>query len=201
MALLTAPYPEQAAGWPQTGQHILAQYDDESIVVYQAYRPSIGHYAAAHGHFGGEFSFSRMSWIKPSFLWMMFRSGWGSKPDQEVTLAIRLYRTAFDNFLAQAVPSSYDPGRYASEAAWKAAVAASEVRLQWDPDHHPGGAKLERRALQLGLRGAALRTYASQAILSIEDISPFVSEQRQHVVNKQLDRLHTPRETIYPVNP
>src|SRR5262245_58806343 len=25
-----------------------------------------------------------MSWIKLNFLWMMFRSGWGTKPDQEV---------------------------------------------------------------------------------------------------------------------
>ena len=33
--------------------HILAQFDATSIVVYQAYRPAIGHYAAEHGHFGG----------------------------------------------------------------------------------------------------------------------------------------------------
>lgn len=26
-----------------------------SIVVYQAYRPAIGHFAAEHGYFGGEF--------------------------------------------------------------------------------------------------------------------------------------------------
>jgi hypothetical protein len=61
----------QSARWPASGRHVLAQYDDESVVVYQAYRPSIGQFAAEHGYFGGEFSLSRMSWIKPNFLWMM----------------------------------------------------------------------------------------------------------------------------------
>ena len=58
--------------------------NSEGVIVYQAYRPSIGTYAVEHGHFGGEFSYSRMSWIKTNFLWMMYRSGWGTKPGQEV---------------------------------------------------------------------------------------------------------------------
>jgi hypothetical protein len=58
-------YAKQAARWPKSGGHILAQYDEESVVVYQTYRPSIGRFAAEHGYFGGEFSLSRMSWIKP----------------------------------------------------------------------------------------------------------------------------------------
>jgi hypothetical protein len=100
------PYLTQAADWPPEGRHILAQFDEESIVVYQAYRPAIGHFAAQHGYFGGEFSLSRMSWIKTNFLWMMYRSGWGEKPGQEVTLAIRLSRPHFESLLAQTVPSS-----------------------------------------------------------------------------------------------
>ena len=66
--LQTSPYLEQAARWPREGNHILAQYDDESVVVYQAYRSSVGRFAAEHGYFGGDFSLSRMSWIKPSLL-------------------------------------------------------------------------------------------------------------------------------------
>ena len=69
MHLNTEPYHTQCAQWPRTGRHILAQFDEASIVVYKAYRPAIGHFAAQHGYFGGEFSFSRMSWIKPGFLW------------------------------------------------------------------------------------------------------------------------------------
>lgn len=117
MPLITLPYTTQATTWPQQGRHILAQFDAETVVVYQAYRPEIGHFAARHGYFGGAFSLSRMSWIKPNFLWMMYRSGWGIKPDQEVTLAIRLQRVAFDALLAQAVPSSFDARHFETEAA------------------------------------------------------------------------------------
>jgi hypothetical protein len=68
MPLITEPYPAQKARWPTSGRHILAQFDAESVVVYQAYRPEIGHFAARHGYFGSGFSLSRMSWVKPSFL-------------------------------------------------------------------------------------------------------------------------------------
>ncbi len=46
-----------------------------SIVVYQAYRPEIGDFSVEHQHFGGAFSYNRMTWIKPNFLWMMYHSG------------------------------------------------------------------------------------------------------------------------------
>src|SRR5262245_66318983 len=124
-------------------------------MVYQAYRPSIGHHAVKHGAFGGEFSYSRMSWIKPNFLWMMYRSGWGTKEGQEITLGLRLRRSFFDSLLADAVASSYDPADGATPDEWTAAINRSQVRLQWDPDHDPHGHKLPRRALQLGLRRGA----------------------------------------------
>ena len=31
--------------WPKRGKHNLAQYDDDNVVVYQAYKPSIAEYA------------------------------------------------------------------------------------------------------------------------------------------------------------
>src|SRR3954465_6657814 len=109
MNLINEAYLAQNARWPKSGRHILAQFDAESVVVYQAYNPAIGHWAARHGYFGSGFGMGRMSWIKPNFLWMMYRSGWGTKENQEVTLAIRLRRDAFDEILSLAVPSSYDP--------------------------------------------------------------------------------------------
>jgi len=68
------PYTRQLDEWPNSGKHILAQFNSDSVIVYQAYKPSIGHFAAEHQYFGGEFSFTRMSWIKPNFLWMMYRT-------------------------------------------------------------------------------------------------------------------------------
>jgi hypothetical protein len=199
MRLLTEPYLEQRRRWPAGGRHVLAQYDDESVVVYQAYRPEIGRFAAEHGYFGGPFRLGRMSWVKPNFLWMMYRSGWGTKEGQEVTLAVRLRRPAFDALLREAVPSTFVPEVYPSRDEWERAVACSSVRLQWDPDHDPSGAKVERRAIQLGLRGAALARYAREWIVNIEDVSAFVAGQRPHARPGAWGRLVVPREEVYPV--
>ncbi|QOV87733.1 DUF4291 domain-containing protein [Humisphaera borealis] len=220
MNVLTQPYIRQCSLWPKSGRHILAQFDDQSVVVYQAYRPAIGSFAVANGHFGGDaFSFSRMSWIKPNFLWMMYRSGWGTKPDQEVTLGLRIRRAFFDTLLAQAVPSSWDRRYYTTQDEWAGAVRTSDVRLQWDPDHHPSGAALDRRAIQIGLRGSALHAFAGpgnrstatnnsveliaeshRELLEVIDLTAFVAEQRRRI--SASEELVTPTERVYrPADP
>jgi hypothetical protein len=195
--LHTEPYLDQRARWPKTGRHILAQADAETVLVYQAYRPSIGHFAVEQQHFGGDFSLDRMSWIKPNFLWMMYRCGWGSKDGQEVVLAVWIKREAFDEILREAVPSSWDRDRYATEKEWSLAVKRSDVRLQWDPDHAPSGAPVERRAIQLGLRGPVLARYAREWIVEIQDISTHVHEMRRQR-DADLASLVCPREEVYP---
>lgn len=187
-------YLDQKERWPKSGRHIMAHYDDESIIVYQAYRPSIGAFAIENQRVGGDFSFNRMSWIKPNFLWMMYRSGWGTKEGQEITLAIWIYREAFETILRNAVHSSFQSTVYKNHEEWSSAVANSEVRLQWDPDHEPNGEKLERRAIQIGLRGEMLKKYAHEWIIRIEDVSGFVAEQRKNVPS--LSQLILPRERV-----
>jgi hypothetical protein len=201
MKLITQPFCVQDARWPKSGRVILAQSDADSIIVYQAYRPSIGRFASQYGHFGGGgFSTTRMTWIKPNFLWMMYRSGWGTKNGQEVTLAVRLARSAFNEILSLAVHSSFNSHVDSSHEDWKRAIATSKVRLQWDPDHGPLGAPLERRAIQLGLSGPVSEKYARAWILGIEDISEFVASQRQVVESGGLEQLVIPMETVYSVS-
>ena len=200
MNLETTPYLPQSENWPQSGRVILAQYDHDSVVVYQAYRPEIGHFAVKNGFFGGEFKLSRMSWIKPNFLWMMYRCGWAIKEGQEVVLAIRIRRDAFDEILSLAVHSSYQQEIYESRDAWKDLVSASDVRLQWDPDHSPDGGKHERRAIQLGLRGSVLEKYSRQWIVEIEDVTEFVTKQRANATAERYDELVVPTERVYPVS-
>jgi hypothetical protein len=200
--LVTEPYPEQVKVWPQEGRHILAQFDAETMVVYQAYCPAIGRFAAEHGVFGGDFSYSRMSWVKPNFLWMMHRSGWGTKENQEVTLALRVRRGFFDSLLGAAVPSSWDREQFATEKDWSRAVGRSSVRLQWDPDHRPSGAKLERRAIQLGLRGEVLEAFGRRELVEVIDLSEFVAAQRARLSSGGVSALATPRERVYrPADP
>lgn len=197
MSLVTRPYLEQLNTWPVDGRHIMAHYDASTVVVYQAYRTTIGQFAVENQRFGGDFSFNRMSWIKPNFLWMMFRCGWGTKVDQQCVLAIRIKREAFDEILSLAVHSSYAPERHSSKEAWEQALHSSSVRLQWDPDHDPTGARVGRRAIQLGLSDEVLRKYATEWIVDIEDVSPFVADQRANAVVNRYEHLVLPFERAY----
>ena len=151
-----------------TLRQIRANYSDTTIRVYQAYSHGIADAALAQQTFvSPPFKMERMTWIKPSFLWMMYRSGWGTKEGQEITLAVTIPRRLFDEMLASAVPSAFSPDRHSTEKEWKTALAGSEVRLQWDPDHSPDGAPYKRRAVQLGLRGEMLQRYAVTEVLHI----------------------------------
>lgn len=174
--LKTANYNEQRESWPMRGRHIMGQYDDEGIVVYQAFNSDIAEYAVENQRFGGsKFSYDRMTWIKPNFLWMMFRSGWASKHNQERVLAIKIKLEGFKEILSCAN------------------TKRGNVRLQWDPDHYPDGSKhCYRRAIQLGVKGDILSKYGNEWILSIEDITPFVHSQAKNL--DKLDELITPLE-------
>jgi len=109
------------------------------------------------------------------------RSGWGMKRNQEVTLGIWLKRPFFEEILATAaLTTSYG---VCSEEQRKAQMQTSAVRLQWDPDRMPDGSRLERRAVQLGMKNDVSRCYASSdkgvsPIVGIVDLRQFVEEQR-----------------------
>lgn len=129
--LPSAFHADQVQRWPRDGRHIMAHYDEETIVVYQAYNSAVADYAVKHGQLGGpHFSFTRMSWIKPNFLWMMYRCGWASKENQERVLGLRIGTDFFEAILEAAVPSSFDADLYVSHEDWKRALQRSEVRLQ-----------------------------------------------------------------------
>ncbi|WDF47629.1 DUF4291 domain-containing protein [Chryseobacterium sp. KACC 21268] len=194
MKLKLKNYKEQLKDWPQQGYHIMAQYDDEKVIVYQSYRKSIGEFAVKNQFFGGGFSLERMTWIKPNFLWMMYRNGWETKENQEFVLAIHLKMDAFKKYLTNAIYSSYNESMEISKDEWENAVKESSVRLQWDPDHDPFGKKLERRAIQIGLRNEFAQSFAKEDILLIEDISDFVKAQYQFILNNDLNNLMIPVE-------
>ena len=86
---------------------IRAVYTNDTIRVYQAYNKVIAEEAVKKGTFGPHFSMTRMTWIKPSFLWMMYRCGWAEKEDQEHVLAIDITREGFDKAVRDAVISTY----------------------------------------------------------------------------------------------
>jgi hypothetical protein len=100
------------------------------------------------------------------------------------------------------VPSTWDRDQFATEEQWSQAVGRSSVRLQWDPDHDPSGAKLERRAIQLGLRGEVLEAFGRRELVEVTDVSGFVAEQRERLSSAGVSGLVTPRERVYrPADP
>lgn len=142
-------------------RQIRARFDGRTVVVYQAYRDAIADAALAAQRFVAPFSYERMTWVKPSFLWMMERCGWATKPGQERVLAVHVQRAAFDAAVCAAVSTSET-------------VKHAALRVQWDPERDVRGSKLAHRSLQLGLGRAVSRAYALEWVQRIEDVTPLV---------------------------
>jgi hypothetical protein len=157
-----------------TSEHVIrAAYSDRTVRVYQAYRPEIALPALEAGRFVPPFSMSRMTWIKPSFNWMMYRSGYASKPGQEFVLGVDITREGFEWALRHAAISSYQPGFHASPEDWKRDVEAKPVRVQWDPERDWRLQPIaDVRAIQIGLSGEAVERYVNQWIVRIENVTP-----------------------------
>jgi len=164
-------------------RQIFAAYDSEGIYVYQAFKPSIADEAIRLGTFGGGFSLDRMTWIKPSFGWMLYRSSYASAHRQERILCIKIGHQGFGEILSKAVSTSFNPLLFESEVEWARALRNSEVRYQWDPDRDVYLRKLDRRAIQLGIRGSVVRAYATSWIVGLEDVTP-VAHKIKHVVEQ-----------------
>lgn len=167
---------------------ILAEHSADQIVVYQAFNEAIGKPAAAAGTLDvPAFSKTRMTWIKPSFLWMMYRSGWGRKDTgQQVILRLTMRRDGFAHLLRNACLSSYDPAIYPDRAEWQADLAAHPNRVQWDPDKDLHLQPMDRRAIQIGIAGAYVPVYL-QAITSVEDITTEAQQIEALVASGQMD--------------
>ena len=162
-------------------REVRARYDDETLTVYQAYSPAIADAALAAGTFVAPFKRERMTWIKPSFRWMMYRSSWGTAPGQERVLAVRITRSGFEWALGHACLSAFERDVYATYEDWTAAKAHSPVRVQWDPERSPALAPLPYRAIQVGLSGEAVDRYVTEWIVGIEDVTPLAHEVRRSV--------------------
>jgi hypothetical protein len=182
-------------------RQVRASFTDHAITVYQAYPPEIATAAVGARTFLGPFKRGRMTWIKPSFAWMMYRSGWATKPGQECVLAIEIDREGFEWALARAARSHYQPGTHASQRQWAQQAKASPVRVQWDPERSLTLAPLHHRAIQVGLCGEAVDRYLDQWIISITDITSLARRIHGHVTSGNLPaaQAELPAERAYPL--
>ena len=181
---------------------IRADYDRDTIAIYQAYSPAIADAALQAGRFVSPFSFHRMTWIKPSFLWLMHRSNWGRKAGQEHILAVRLTRAGWEKALSLAVPTSFVPGVFASPDEWAEQFAAARVHLQWDPERSLRGAGLPYSSIQVGLSRHIIREYVEEWVVGIEDYTSRVRKIYDLLQSGQADkaRRQLPPERLYPLS-
>mmetsp|Transcript_31589 Transcript_31589/g.80433 ORF Transcript_31589/g.80433 Transcript_31589/m.80433 type:complete len:297 (-) Transcript_31589:54-944(-) len=161
-------------------REIRAIHDDDTIRVYQAYNPTIAEAAVGANSFraphqSGTWSDSRMTWIKPSAVWMAYRCGWTVLKDknQSRVLALDLDKQRFFEMLTQA--------RLAHKASAKDGGDGS-VLVQWDPEREMdpkanGKDVLTRkmpavRSIQIGLKGLAAATLLDPTfVLRISDVT------------------------------
>ena len=177
---------------------IKAVYNAETIRVYQAFNGRIAEEAVISGTFGDSFKTDRMTWIKPSFLWMMYRSGWAEKENQEHILAIDIKRTGFEEILKKAVMSTYNDSMGISREEWQRLIKISEIRCQFDPDRDIYGNPQSDRTIQLGLRGGMVKKYISEYILKITDITEKVRYMKTMRDSGRLTPEMLPVERDYP---
>ncbi|WP_374192114.1 DUF4291 domain-containing protein [Streptomyces sp. MBT33] len=141
-----------------------------------------------------------LTWIKPSFLWMMYRCGWATKPGQETVLAVEITRDGFEWALRNACLSSYVRGLHPDLSSWQRELKRSPARVQWDPERDLRLQPLPYRSLQLGLSGEAVQRYADEWLVSISDVTPLAREIHALVTSGDLDAASglLPKETPYP---
>ena len=182
---------------------IRANYDQDAIVIYQAYASNIAKPAVKQQRFVAPFSFHRMTWIKPSFLWLMHRSNWGQKKGQQMTLGVHISRSGWDKALSLGVLTHCEPSHYPNADDWKAQFAAAQVHIQWDTERSLRGAGLNHFSIQVGISRHLIREYVDEWIMKIEDLTPTVTKIREALRSgkeKNAKRL-LPPERVYPVEP
>lgn len=182
---------------------IRADHDAHSLVVYQAYSPAIAGPAVAAGRFVPPFSLQRMTWIKPSFLWLMERSNWAQKAGQERVLAVRITRAGWEEALEAGVLTAYTRGVHRDVEDWERQFAAATVHVQWDPERSIRGAGLPTNAIQVGLSRHVIERYVAAWTLSIVDLTPQVRKIHALLSSGKEARAREllPRERPYPLPP
>ena len=178
-----------------------AEWDTEGVFFYQAYNNKIADYALAHQQLGGpHFNPTRMTWIKPSFAWVLYRSGYAKKHNQERILKIKLSHHAvsgrLDLLSKEDVQSHFIfIAELLSQCQCKKGGGGSLGRVQWDPARdiltsENNGKEprkiLSKRAIQIGLK-EKLSVFFVENILSIEDVTELAHEVGETHACKDMD--------------
>ncbi|EAU36896.1 conserved hypothetical protein [Aspergillus terreus NIH2624] len=178
---------------------IRAKYTPTTITVYQAYSPEIADAAIRAQRFVSPFRRQRMTWIKPSFLWMAYRCGWASKPNQERVLAVEITREGFEWALRH---SCLSHAAATKQEEWQQKLQSRPVRVQWDPERDLSFRPLGYRAIQVGLGRESVDRYIDDWIVSITDVTQTMKQVAQYVADGMVEEAKAclPEERVYPLS-
>ncbi|TCZ64240.1 DUF4291 domain-containing protein [Flaviaesturariibacter aridisoli] len=183
-------------------REIRAFFTSDFIRVYQAFNESIAQNAVTNQSFcNSDFKKNRTTWIKPSFCWMMYRSGWGSKQNQERILAIDIKHEGFKWAIINGCPSSFDNVAFADYNAWKKSTSLADVIIQWDPERDIHLNKLNYRTIQIGLKPRAVHLYTTEWILKITDITESAKRIKSLIDRGKLNEAEEGLPIELPYNP
>jgi Domain of unknown function (DUF4291) len=184
---------------PPPFRQIRALQTQSTVTVYQAYPAEIATPALEANRLVSPFKIERMTWVKPSFLWMAYRCGWGTKPGQDRVLAIEITKTGFEWALEHSCLSHFELASHESEEAWSTRLAESPIRIQWDPERDLHHRPLEHRSIQIGISGSAVRSYVNEWIVNIEDQTERCRQIHQLINEGRLEQAieMLPVETPY----
>lgn len=180
-------------------RQIRASFNNKTIRVYQAYSNEIADTAVSAGTFvSPPFKTDRMTWIKPSFLWMMYRSGWAQKDAGQCRiLAIDITISGFEWALKNSCLSHKPPEISAKE--WESLKSSKPVRIQWDPERDLDLNPMEHRSIQIGLSNEAVLKYTQGWIQNITDVTDFSLDAFNLVQRGKFEKVKKmlPKETEY----
>ncbi|KAI0970085.1 ATP-dependent RNA helicase DHX8 [Xylaria arbuscula] len=155
-------------------RQIRAYYDEETITVYQAYNSEIASAAVREQKLNASPQFrARMTWIKPSWSWMMYRAGYSYKDaNQERILALKMRHRDFISLLENATLTTH-PGKETMNPGIDKPVKekSTVVKVQWDPERSPRLERLPYRSIQIGIPGVLAAKWVEEWIVDIEDVT------------------------------
>ena len=180
---------------------VYAHYDEEGVFVYQAFRPKIVEEAVRKRTFGKGFGLERTSWIKPSFSWTLRRSKYASKNRMQAIAKVKITHEAFLGILKQSIETHFNPENFDSEFDWEDSLNKAKVIHQWDPERDLTGRKLDKQAIQIGLRAEILKEYVNTFIIGVEDVTDLAVQIGKAVKSRSSKIPEVPVEQEYKIEP
>jgi hypothetical protein len=162
---------------------LIASFDAESVVAYQAFPEALGAEIVARRGLGGGWRFDRHTRLQTSWRFVADRYAFGDRLHRSRILAIHVSRAGFDALVTAALTAEWDPALYKTSGAWRLATRFAPVLVEWI-DETP----------RFVVHGPLVRQLATEWVVDLRDVSAEFRALRD-------GEARAPQEADYPVPP